>query len=84
MTQRLKDPIFGEHMDVKLTPTEYAAHGLQLQEHKQQKCDRCTARYDLADGGLICMRGQDIATERRKPGQCRRFKLEEDQDKWKY
>lgn len=80
---KLKDPILGEYMDVKLTPTEAAVEGMQRQEHRRAKCDRCTGRYDLADGGFICTLGRDSEKQRRMNSDCWSFKLDENKEHWK-
>lgn len=67
--------------DTSLTPVEREVQGMQMQEHKAQKCNRCVGREDIS-GGFVCLLGMDAWTEMRNPNPCRKFSVDEDQDRW--
>lgn len=66
----------------ELTPTERAAHALEMAIHRRAKCARCQARVDLADG-YVCGKGEDAEVVMLDPRNCRLWTFEEDQDAWR-
>lgn len=74
---------FSRGIDIaKLTATEAAVQGMQMQEHRQMKCLRCDARIDLSGGDYVCLRGEAVDVVQALPGSCRSFVLAE-QKHWR-
>lgn len=65
----------------ELTPTERGAQALQMAMHRREKCHRCKARVDIADG-YVCGKGEDAEVVMLDPRNCRVWVFEENPEGW--
>lgn len=68
--------------ETKLTPVEASVQGVQMREHRAKKCHRCCGRLDLTKGGFRCGYGEDAQTKMADIKGCKKFTLDEDQERW--